>query len=29
MALSHEGGDLEDPWNEAQDHVYLICTPPD
>lgn len=26
--LSHEGGDLEDPWNEAQDDVYLICTPP-
>jgi len=26
--LSHEGGDLEDPWNEAQDNVYLICTPP-
>jgi argininosuccinate synthase len=26
--LSHEGGDLEDPWNEPQDHVYLICTPP-
>ncbi|MCM8900116.1 argininosuccinate synthase [Caldicoprobacter algeriensis] len=26
--LSHEGGDLEDPWNEPGDHVYLICTPP-
>ncbi|MFY9176277.1 MAG: argininosuccinate synthase [Caldicoprobacterales bacterium] len=26
--LSHEGGDLEDPWNEAQENVYLICTPP-
>ena len=26
--LSHEGGDLEDPWNEAQDSIYLICTPP-
>ena len=26
--MSHEGGDLEDPWNEAQDNVYLICTPP-
>ncbi|NLN41589.1 MAG: argininosuccinate synthase, partial [Clostridiales bacterium] len=26
--LSHEGGNLEDPWNEAQDNVYLICTPP-
>jgi argininosuccinate synthase len=26
--LSHEGGDLEDTWNEPGDHVYLICTPP-
>ena len=26
--LSHEGGDLEDPWNEPGDHVYLICNPP-
>ena len=27
--LSHEGGDLEDPWNEPKEHVYLICTPPE
>lgn len=26
--LSHEGGDLEDPWNEPKDDVYLIVTPP-
>jgi argininosuccinate synthase len=26
--LSHEGGDLEDPWNEPKDDVYLIITPP-
>jgi argininosuccinate synthase len=26
--LSHEGGDLEDPWNEPKEHVCLICTPP-
>lgn len=26
--LSHEGGDLEDPWNEPKEHIYLICTPP-
>ncbi len=27
--LSHEGGDLEDPWNEPKEHIYLICTPPE
>ncbi len=27
--LSHEGSDLEDPWNEPQDELYLICTPPE
>jgi argininosuccinate synthase len=27
--LSHEGGDLEDPWNEPKEDVYLICTPPE
>lgn len=27
--LSHEGGDLEDPWNEPKDDVYLIIIPPD
>ncbi len=27
--LSHEGGDLEDPWNEPQDQMLLICTPPE
>ncbi|MGI6113703.1 MAG: argininosuccinate synthase [Mahellales bacterium] len=27
--LSHEGGDLEDPWNEPKDNVYLITTPPE
>jgi len=27
--LSHEGGDLEDPWNEPKEYVYLICTPPE
>ncbi len=27
--LSHEGSDLEDPWNEPQDDLYLICTPPE
>ncbi|MDK2991701.1 MAG: argininosuccinate synthase [Clostridiales bacterium] len=26
--LSHEGSDLEDPWNEPKDDVYLIITPP-
>ena len=23
--LSHEGGDLEDPWNEPKDDLLLIC----
>ncbi|HHU31905.1 MAG: argininosuccinate synthase [Zhaonellaceae bacterium] len=27
--LSHEGGDLEDPWNEPQDDLYMIITPPE
>ncbi len=27
--LSHEGADLEDPWNEPNDDLYLICTPPE
>ncbi|MDA8443032.1 MAG: argininosuccinate synthase [Peptococcaceae bacterium] len=27
--LSHEGGDLEDPWNEPQNHLYLMTTPPE
>ncbi|MDR1603263.1 MAG: argininosuccinate synthase [Gracilibacteraceae bacterium] len=26
--LSHEGGDLEDPWNEPRDDMYLLTTPP-
>jgi argininosuccinate synthase len=26
--LSHEGSDLEDPWNEPKDDLYMICTPP-
>jgi len=26
--LSHEGSDLEDPWNEPVDNLFLICTPP-
>jgi len=26
--LSHEGGDLEDPWNEPQDDLYLLTVPP-
>jgi len=26
--LSHEGGDLEDPWNEPQDDLFMICTTP-
>jgi len=25
--LSHEGADLEDPWNEPQDDLYMICNP--
>ena len=27
--LSHEGADLEDPWNEPLDEVLLLITPPD
>jgi len=27
--LSHEGGDLEDPWNEPKDDLFLIITPPE
>lgn len=27
--LSHEGGDLEDPWNEPQQDLYMIVTPPE
>ena len=27
--LSHEGADLENPWNEPQKDLYLICTPPE
>lgn len=27
--LSHEGCDLEDPWNEPQDDLYHIVTPPE
>lgn len=27
--LSHEGGDLEDPWNEPQDHLYLLGVSPE
>ena len=27
--LSHEGCDLEDPWNAPKDTQYLICTPPE
>jgi argininosuccinate synthase len=26
--LSHEGADLEDPWNEPQDDMYELTTPP-
>lgn len=26
--LSHEGSDLEDPWNEPKDSMLQICTPP-
>lgn len=26
--LSHEGSDLENPWNEPREAVLLICTPP-
>ncbi len=27
--LSHEGGDLEDPWNAPKDDVYLVCNTPE
>ena len=27
--LSHEGGSLEDPWNEPADDVLLMITPPE
>ncbi|NLC38331.1 MAG: argininosuccinate synthase [Clostridia bacterium] len=27
--LSHEGGDLEDPWNEPKGDVLMIITPPE
>ena len=27
--LSHEGCDLEDPWNEPQRSLYLICNAPE
>ncbi len=27
--LSHEGGDLEDPWNEPLQDLYMIITPPE
>jgi len=27
--LSHEGGDLEDPWNEPKDEMLLICNTPE
>jgi argininosuccinate synthase len=26
--LSHEGGDLEDPWNEPQEDLYLLGVSP-
>lgn len=27
--LSHEGGDLEDPWNEPRDEMLQLTTPPE
>lgn len=27
--LSHEGADLEDPWNEPKNALFMICTPPE
>ncbi|WP_066637994.1 argininosuccinate synthase [Desulfolucanica intricata] len=27
--LSHEGGDLEDPWNEPKEDLYLLTVPPE
>ncbi|MDP2892454.1 MAG: argininosuccinate synthase [Bacillota bacterium] len=26
--LSHEGADLEDPWNEPKEDLLMICSPP-
>ncbi|NLV16897.1 MAG: argininosuccinate synthase [Syntrophomonadaceae bacterium] len=27
--MSHEGADLEDPWNQYQDHILQMITPPE
>lgn len=27
--ISHEGGDLEDPWNEPKDDLYVLTVPPE
>ena len=27
--LSHEGGDLEDPWNEPKKDLFMICSSPE
>jgi argininosuccinate synthase len=27
--ISHEGGDLEDPWNEPQNQMYVLTVPPE
>lgn len=27
--LSHEGSDLEDPWNEPKTDLYMVTTPPE
>ncbi|MDK2917879.1 MAG: argininosuccinate synthase [Candidatus Petromonas sp.] len=27
--LSHEGGNLEDPWNEHDNNIYKMCVPPE
>ena len=27
--LSHEGADLEDPWNEPKDDVFMVTMPPE
>lgn len=27
--LSHEGADLEEPWNQPQDWLYMICKSPE
>lgn len=27
--ISHEGGDLEDPWNEAQKNLFVLTTDPE